>query len=174
MNGSLTNMLFYDDSALSNNDMDVNLDSDNDINTGIQPPIIQLNGCPPPCHIWNATSTEEGYGESNTINTWWAGSEVTYPSVLMSVCQDEDYHVTKRVIDIQNAVSGIDENYDVTFEFFTINTGDVDLERLQLIDDFETQFGLSFVRLVSGPNICLLYTSPSPRDATLSRMPSSA
>ena len=29
-------------------------------------------------------------------------------------------------------------------------------------------------RLVSGCNICLLYTSPSPRDATLSRMPSSA
>ena len=29
--------------------------------------------------------------------------------------------------------------------------------------------------LVVGPdNICLLYTSPSPRDATLSRMPSSA
>ena len=25
-----------------------------------------------------------------------------------------------------------------------------------------------------GPNNCLLYTSPSPRDATLSRMPSSA
>ena len=25
-----------------------------------------------------------------------------------------------------------------------------------------------------GSNICLLYTSPSPRDATLSRMPSSA
>ena len=25
-----------------------------------------------------------------------------------------------------------------------------------------------------GPSICLLYTSPSPRDATLSRMPSSA
>ena len=27
---------------------------------------------------------------------------------------------------------------------------------------------------VTGINICLLYTSPSPRDATLSRMPSSA
>ena len=26
----------------------------------------------------------------------------------------------------------------------------------------------------TGANICLLYTSPSPRDATLSRMPSSA
>ena len=28
--------------------------------------------------------------------------------------------------------------------------------------------------LVEGMRICLLYTSPSPRDATLSRMPSSA
>ena len=27
---------------------------------------------------------------------------------------------------------------------------------------------------IAGPNVCLLYTSPSPRDATLSRMPSSA
>ena len=27
---------------------------------------------------------------------------------------------------------------------------------------------------ISAPNTCLLYTSPSPRDATLSRMPSSA
>ena len=31
--------------------------------------------------------------------------------------------------------------------------------------------GLGFTR---DPYICLLYTSPSPRDATLSRMPSSA
>ena len=29
-------------------------------------------------------------------------------------------------------------------------------------------------QLVNGANNCLLYTSPSPRDATLSRMPSSA
>ena len=31
-----------------------------------------------------------------------------------------------------------------------------------------------FLRDLKHPNICLLYTSPSPRDATLSRMPSSA
>ena len=31
-----------------------------------------------------------------------------------------------------------------------------------------------FVELERDRNICLLYTSPSPRDATLSRMPSSA
>ena len=30
------------------------------------------------------------------------------------------------------------------------------------------------LRIVAGLIICLLYTSPSPRDATLSRMPSSA
>ena len=35
--------------------------------------------------------------------------------------------------------------------------------------------GLKFVNLDDTPStICLLYTSPSPRDATLSRMPSSA
>ena len=33
---------------------------------------------------------------------------------------------------------------------------------------------LSAKRLNSWYNTCLLYTSPSPRDATLSRMPSSA
>ena len=42
-----------------------------------------------------------------------------------------------------------------------------------------TAFALDFVsgknyNLIQPPYICLLYTSPSPRDATLSRMPSSA
>ena len=32
----------------------------------------------------------------------------------------------------------------------------------------------SVVALLTGLIVCLLYTSPSPRDATLSRMPSSA
>ena len=34
--------------------------------------------------------------------------------------------------------------------------------------------GYNFFRVVEFTNSCLLYTSPSPRDATLSRMPSSA
>ena len=33
---------------------------------------------------------------------------------------------------------------------------------------------LSIKRVCKESNVCLLYTSPSPRDATLSRMPSSA
>ena len=32
----------------------------------------------------------------------------------------------------------------------------------------------SVISIVDGEPICLLYTSPSPRDATLSRMPASA
>ena len=39
------------------------------------------------------------------------------------------------------------------------------------VDDLMKQFGMSDQDL---DNICLLYTSPSPRDGLLSRMPSSA
>ena len=44
------------------------------------------------------------------------------------------------------------------------------LLRSRTIDSLTTQNEDLHARL----NICLLYTSPSPRDATLSRMPSSA
>ena len=37
-----------------------------------------------------------------------------------------------------------------------------------------TEFKELFFHLPTAPKSCLLYTSPSPRDATLSRMPSSA
>ena len=40
-----------------------------------------------------------------------------------------------------------------------------------MIDYMEKKFGLDRSRICM---VCLLYTSPSPRDATLSRMPSSA
>ena len=59
-----------------------------------------------------------------------------------------------------------------------------------LPDDLINQYGADVVRLwvvssdftedlrigqeIMKANVCLLYTSPSPRDATLSRMPSSA
>ena len=42
--------------------------------------------------------------------------------------------------------------------------------RTSVIDSFATVFLLSYTKVLN----CLLYTSPSPRDATLSRMPSSA
>ena len=45
---------------------------------------------------------------------------------------------------------------------------------LQLIIDNGCKAGLVFNPATPLSNLCLLYTSPSPRDATLSRMPSSA
>ena len=38
----------------------------------------------------------------------------------------------------------------------------------------EERFQRKVVKIIGNAGICLLYTSPSPRDATLSRMPSSA
>ena len=50
----------------------------------------------------------------------------------------------------------------------TNNIKDELAEKVQLVRDMVQRP----IRISSG--ICLLYTSPSPRDATLSRMPSSA
>ena len=46
-----------------------------------------------------------------------------------------------------------------------------DCALLQITSDFDD---LPFVQMGESKSFCLLYTSPSPRDATLSRMPSSA
>ena len=96
------------------------------------------------------------------------------------------------------------ENFDVTFELILENTGTVDLTGVDLFDDLATQLGAAFVGVSGTPTLdatgvvagtaptlntnydgstdvnllntdgCLLYTSPSPRDRTRSRMPSSA
>ena len=69
--------------------------------------------------------------------------------------------------------SGVIENFSINVNdaalgkpvraFVSVN---VDRTRNELAQDFRTA-------VIEHPN-CLLYTSPSPRDATLSRMPSSA
>ena len=58
----------------------------------------------------------------------------------------------------------------------SVSTGRHERRALVLFDDYigtGSQFLFQFVAR-SDTNRCLLYTSPSPRDATLSRMPSSA
>ena len=59
-------------------------------------------------------------------------------------------------------VQGVDDN---PFDFDTVKKNIED----RLNPEFEGRFKIMLV-----PNICLLYTSPSPRDGLLSRMPSSA
>ena len=47
--------------------------------------------------------------------------------------------------------------------------------RTQILGDVELPLAQYMRDCIADPNVsCLLYTSPSPRDATLSRMPSSA
>ena len=46
--------------------------------------------------------------------------------------------------------------------------------RLHLLMQNKTNTAVTATRFNTQPIFCLLYTSPSPRDATLSRMPSSA
>ena len=48
-----------------------------------------------------------------------------------------------------------------------------DITNKDLIQEFNDITGKNFFKTPS-PNTCLLYTSPSPRDRTRSRMPSSA
>ena len=57
--------------------------------------------------------------------------------------------------------------YTYTFE----NTGNVSLSDVSITD---VHGGSGTLGAISPASVCLLYTSPSPRDATLSRMPSSA
>ena len=64
-----------------------------------------------------------------------------------------------------------DEQFDTLFEYLDgkvesiVNTS-VDYQDSELLEDFEDLFEVH--------DICLLYTSPSPRDRSVSRMPSSA
>ena len=57
----------------------------------------------------------------------------------------------------------------------TYNNKDIDLVIPDLKDEIIEKISNEFnSKFYSGYRSCLLYTSPSPRDATLSRMPSSA
>ena len=47
-------------------------------------------------------------------------------------------------------------------------------ERAMDSNDLERERGITILAKCTSVEYCLLYTSPSPRDATLSRMPSSA
>ena len=73
--------------------------------------------------------------------------------------------------------------FDQEFQFEGTSNGTIvdrftELANDGVFDDFEVIPAENVVAIYTGtdPNLytCLLYTSPSPRDATLSRMPSSA
>ena len=63
---------------------------------------------------------------------------------------------------------------DVVYTYVVTNTGNTFLSDIVITDDAGTPADTTDDVDVTSCTPCLLYTSPSPRDATLSRMPSSA
>ena len=67
---------------------------------------------------------------------------------------------------------------DTNLEVAVIMGSDSDLPVVEAAFPIFDKFGINYTKNVMSahrtPHDCLLYTSPSPRDATLSRMPSSA
>jgi len=153
--GIPNDLFYYDDSALNSSDNDANIDFDNNPTTGTNPPLVELNGCPPPCHIWNrnTSSTSTGYGESNTINTWWTGSVIIFPQVIDVLCKQDTLVVEKKVTKIANGTSGTEGHFDVSFEILVKNMGTTVFDSLQLVDDMVGNFGASYVGLVTAPVI---------------------
>ena len=77
---------------------------------------------------------------------------------------------TGKVVEIIGAVIDVQfprEAMPNIFDALLIEEGDLTLEVQQQIGD-------GIVRTIAMGTTCLLYTSPSPRDGLLSRMPSSA
>ena len=163
-------VFYYDDSQLNSADNDANIDTDNDVITGTNPPLEELNGCASPCHIWNRNTSSflEGYGESNTINTWWFGNVISTPSTTVSLCKIDSLVVHKNVIAVVDANSGIVGNYDVTFEIIMENAGTTILDSLSLSDDLSGNFGSAYVGLVTSPSITVAGGTPTLPNSSVS------
>ena len=73
----------------------------------------------------------------------------------------------------QVAITGQQE-YDFPAAFRKANFDSFRIAPTNLITNGEFTSDISSWTTIAGSGSCLLYTSPSPRDATLSRMPSSA
>ena len=87
------------------------------------------------------------------------------PSVIRGDPADEYLHWTKEILRLES------KNPKVLMEFYASRGGVVcGIEEVKsLLASVLPKIDDSAIA-----NVCLLYTSPSPRDATLSRMPSSA
>ena len=81
-----------------------------------------------------------------------------------------------------DGTTGLPQNFDFTRldadivdrDFFANNLGNDQREVGQISLRLKADLGFAELSSTSAYDSCLLYTSPSPRDATLSRMPSSA
>ena len=91
-------------------------------------------------------------------------------------------HIGMLVVAADDGIMPQTKEHLQILDSFSIQGGLVVLTKVDIVNDeewidlveLELQALIKNTVLNGAPIICLLYTSPSPRDATLSRMPSSA
>jgi len=95
---------------------------------------------------------------------------------ILSLSYVEWYTTTKVLGDLTFGYVHLDLSGSTTGDKVTVITyGDGVIDELGLDLDQDKKFAQDIIiRFTHEADSCLLYTSPSPRDATLSRMPSSA
>ena len=147
-------------------------------------PAEDFNGIAPPLLVHGLDNTYSG-GFSNPLSNVYADVSVTGGSTAVSALP----------VTLSNTVTPVNDDPiapDVTFtviesgSFFvspiaSVTDADGDTPLFSLVGSaanglatLNTHGIFSYVHSGGNLSSCLLYTSPSPRDATLSRMPSSA
>ena len=90
------------------------------------------------------------------------------------------YYISSKEELYQEALNHIVETWTEIYDGVTLNNGpeaflrDYIARKVQYSLEHPAEVRLFVHEIMRGATSCLLYTSPSPRDATLSRMPSSA
>ncbi len=85
----------------------------------------------------------------------------TSASLSVLPCQPE-LDLTKSLINVSAAASNIAGNVDAEYSFTVCNTGPVDINNINLMDDFGLQFGAAFVGVVIAPSIQASTTAAVP------------
>ena len=105
-----------------------------------------------------------------------SGGAINSPQLLMLSGIGPSQHLKDKGIDVVHDLEGVGKNLQDHLETYvqqeckTKDTLYSYVNKLNMV-----RIGIQWFLNRSGPcSTCLLYTSPSPRDATLSRMPSSA
>ena len=71
--------------------------------------------------------------------------------------------LTKEIVGTPTpAASGVNGNFDVTYEFELTNTGTVDLDNIALTEDFLANLGSAYVGIVSGPLVTMTTATDTP------------
>ena len=102
-----------------------------------------------------------------------AALPVTMLAIGLTACGSDD---STEATDSSTATEASTGSVDVTateYEFDLSANPSTDTTEINFVNDGAEEHALVFAKLNDGYT-CLLYTSPSPRDGLLSRMPSSA